>query len=104
MAPAELRDDTTETLPLGSITSKLGRILRTPATLLALAACAIGCAGPDDQPVLTTVSSAGADPKIFGGARDDDDQAVKGVVALRVGAAGTFELCSGALLAPNVVL
>src|SRR5205085_1978599 len=42
--------------------------------------------------------------KIFGGAKDDDDDAIDGVVALRVGLGNTFELCTGALIAPNVVL
>jgi len=46
----------------------------------------------------------GSDPTIFGGAKDDDSDSMTGVVALRVGAGRTFELCSGALLAPNVVL
>jgi MYXO-CTERM domain-containing protein len=106
MALAELLERSTETAPLGSIVGAVSRIARTPALALALAACAVGCAGSDagDQPVLTTISASSADPKIFDGVRDDDSQAVKGVVALRVGAAGTFELCSGALLAPNVVL
>jgi MYXO-CTERM domain-containing protein len=46
----------------------------------------------------------GTGTSIFGGDKDDDRSSVTGVVALRVGTGGTFELCSGALIAPNVVL
>jgi MYXO-CTERM domain-containing protein len=60
--------------------------------------------GQDGQQVEAKVQTTGSDTQIFGGSRDDDTNAFSGVVALRVGAAGTFELCSGALLAPNVVL
>ena len=52
----------------------------------------------------TRVAASTSDPTIFGGAKDDDGDAVAGVVALRVGVGTTFELCSGALIAPNVVL
>jgi MYXO-CTERM domain-containing protein len=73
---------------------------------LALVFCAAGCASAagNDELVQARVEATHTDPDIFGGARDDDGSALSGVVALRVGAAGTFELCSGALLAPNVVL
>ncbi len=43
-------------------------------------------------------------PSIFGGAEDDDAASLSGVVALRVGTGNRFGLCSGALVAPNVVL
>ena len=77
---------------------------------VAVAAIAImvgGCAAEADSgenDVRVTVSRGSVDPKIFGGAIDDDDAAIPGVVALRVGEAGSYELCSGALLASNVVL
>ena len=72
---------------------------------LALALAAAGCATEvTDQAVETRVSASTSDPTIFGGAKDDDGEAVAGVVALRVGVGTTFELCSGALIAPNVVL
>src|SRR5688500_1746191 len=77
---------------------------------VAVAAIAImvgGCAAEADSgenDVRVTVSRGSVDPKIFGGAIDDDDAAIPGVVALRVGEAGAYELCSGALLAPNLVL
>ena len=66
-----------------------------------------GCASPTgdaEEPVLVEPSTGTVEQRIYGGAPDDDDASVPGVVALRVGRGGTFELCSGALLAPNVVL
>jgi MYXO-CTERM domain-containing protein len=41
-------------------------------------------------------------PTIFGGALDDDPGS--STVALKVGEPGAYELCSGAVVAPNVVL
>ncbi len=74
-------------------------------TALALALGAAGCATEvSDHAVETRVSASTTDPTIFGGAKDDDGDAIPGVVALRVGTGTTFELCSGALVAPNVVL
>jgi MYXO-CTERM domain-containing protein len=102
-------------LPLDKTPQKLehtalGRVLRriafTPALLstIGLIGLCAGCAGETDEtPVLATVHSSST-PSIFSGVQDDDSRAIPGVVALRVGASGTFELCSGALLAPNVVL
>lgn len=82
----------------------LGRIGFLPA-LATMIAVATGCAAEaeGDAPVLATVHSSST-TSIFNGTRDDDGQALPGVVALRVGASGTFELCSGALIAPNLVL
>ena len=72
---------------------------------LTLAIAATGCATEvTEQAVETRVTASTSDPTIFGGAKDDDGNAVAGVVALRVGVGTTFELCSGALIAPNVVL
>lgn len=72
---------------------------------LALALASAGCATEvSDQAVETRVSTSTTAPSIFGGAKDDDSDAIPGVVALRVGTGTTFELCSGALIAPNVVL
>jgi MYXO-CTERM domain-containing protein len=72
---------------------------------LALALAAAGCATEvTEQTVETRVTASTSDPTIFGGAKDDDGDSVAGVVALRVGVGTTFELCSGALIAPNVVL
>lgn len=69
-----------------------------------------GCAAETDggeaagNDVRVEVQAGSVDPKIFGGARDDDGAAIPGVVALRVGSNGSYELCSGALIAPNLVL
>jgi MYXO-CTERM domain-containing protein len=72
---------------------------------LAMALSAIGCAAEtSDSTVEARVTIGSSKSAIFGGAKDDDGEAVAGVVALRVGTGGTFELCSGALVAPNVVL
>jgi V8-like Glu-specific endopeptidase len=74
------------------------------STLL-IAVASAGCATEvADHAVETRVTTSTANPTIFGGARDDDSESVAGVVALRVGTGNTFELCSGALIAPNVVL
>lgn len=69
----------------------------------------VGCAGDVDGDGETDVSeklalTLGSEAKIFGGETDDDPNAVSGVVAMKVGVRGSFELCSGALVAPNVVL
>jgi V8-like Glu-specific endopeptidase len=84
---------------------QVARIAFTPAALAVAAACA-GCAGASggDDAVRVGVETGASDPSIFGGAKDDDGQALAGVVALRVGTGGTFELCTGALVAANVVL
>lgn len=79
------------------------------ASGVALAALALGagCATPTDaseEAVQIEARTGSVEQRIIGGAPDDDDASVPGVVALRVGRGGTFELCSGALLAPNVVL
>jgi hypothetical protein len=49
-------------------------------------------------------SAAEKDEDIFGGVRDDDGTSKSAVVALRIKRANNYELCSGALIAPNVVL
>ncbi len=64
-------------------------------------ACAAEVDGNTD---LATNVTLGAETKIFGGETDDDPRSVSSVVALKVGTGGSFELCSGALVAPNVVL
>jgi len=66
----------------------------------------VGCAAEatPDVAVEAHVTSGATPPAIFGGSKDVGEKAAPSVVALRVGSAGTFELCSGALLAPNVVL
>ena len=76
-----------------------------PVLAVALSALALGCAAEaSDSNVEARVTIGSVGSAIFGGAKDDDGEAIPGVVALRVGTGGTFELCSGALVAPNVVL
>lgn len=60
---------------------------------------ASGCAAPAHDETGNSAEDA-----IFGGIRDDDGRGGSNVVALRVGTGGTFDLCSGAVIAPNVVL
>jgi V8-like Glu-specific endopeptidase len=79
-------------------------ILRSSA--LALAALGVmGCSAEvDGNSTVETDVPLGTDTKIFGGEDDDDPASLGSVVALKVGMGGTYELCSGALVAPNVVL
>lgn len=67
------------------------------APLLA-AGCSAPVGGPGDEATATTSSP------IYGGVEDNDAQQNASVVALKVGDGQTFELCSGSLIAPNVVL
>lgn len=92
---------------------KITRIAKAPVWVSALLAgfmgvSSVGCAAETSdgtsEPVEATVVTGTSDAKIFGGAKDDDEEAAAGVVALRVGLGNTFELCTGALIAPNVVL
>ncbi len=88
---------------------QVGWIVRSSAWVSAVAlvlSSIMGCAAETsaDGTNETRVNTGAPAPTIFGGSKDDGDQAVPGVVALRVGTGGTFELCSGALVAPNVVL
>lgn len=80
--------------------------MRTPShiVLTTLLACVAGCAGETDETVSTRIHTSTVQQRIMGGDLDNDAAALAGVVALRVGAGGTFELCSGAVLAPNLVL
>lgn len=67
---------------------------------------AAGCAEADEaeRAVVATDVSLGSETRILGGENDDDPIAASYVVALKVGTKGKFELCSGALVAPNIVL
>jgi V8-like Glu-specific endopeptidase len=76
------------------------------ASAFAIAALAAGCASADGS----VAEAAGeehlgsASAAIYGGVADDDKTGSPGVVAVRIDGFGSFELCSGALIAPNVVL
>jgi MYXO-CTERM domain-containing protein len=89
----------------GGLPRWIGRV--SGVAVASIAIMAAGCAAETtsgDDDVRVAVRGGSVDPTIFGGALDDDDAAIPGVVALRVGQNGSYELCSGALLAPNVVL
>lgn len=83
-------------------------IAASPSLVVLSAAFALGCGAPSPEAgageVQVDVTRDVARPSIYGGDRDEDGRAYAGVVALRVGVSGTFELCTGALVAPNVVL
>lgn len=66
---------------------------------------AAGCAAESDadRDVRIRVAPTEIDQKIFGGSIDEGESNA-GVVALRVGEGGTYELCTGAMVAKNVVL
>jgi hypothetical protein len=82
---------------------KLDWIARSLAVVaIALGGCAAEQGLDGDEAVLLPVD-LGTSPSIFGG-EQDSGEALDAVVALRVGTGGTFELCTGALVAPNVVL
>lgn len=75
------------------------------ASVLAAGLALVGCAGEvdgADAAGISPVLSAAA-PRIFGGETDAPEDA-SGVVALRVGSGTSFELCTGALIASNVVV
>lgn len=88
---------------------KSGWISRTSAwgllTMIGVAVTAGGCAAEEgaEQDVRVRVAPTPVEQKIFGGAMDEG-RANDGVVALRVGEGGTYELCTGALIAKNLVL
>lgn len=88
---------------------KSGWISRTSAwgllTMIGVGLVAGGCAAEAgaDPEVRVRVTPTEVEQKIFGGAMDEG-QANDGVVALRVGEGGTYELCTGALIAKNLVL
>ena len=73
------------------------------ASALVLAALT-GCASESTESPVETKIVGGEQTKIYGGSTDDGSTAVSGVVALKVGSNGNYQLCSGALIAPNVVL
>ena len=102
------RDQSTRNQGEATNGSRLGRILRTPAYIVGLTTCMAlaACAGEtgDESSVQVQVQAGESNPSIFGGDQDDDNTALGGVVALRVGTGGTFELCSGTLIAENLVL
>lgn len=78
-----------------------------PSVLVAAALLGTGCAEETDlaDDVIADVRLESA-PQIFGGEEDADEVSIDGVVALKIGSGSgeVFELCTGALVAPNVVL
>lgn len=71
------------------------------AALLAATSAVAGCA--TETAPADVRAQADLDPTIYGGERDQA-ATLSGVVALKVDTGATFDLCTGALVAPNVVL
>ncbi|MBL8609690.1 MAG: S1 family peptidase [Myxococcales bacterium] len=67
-----------------------------------LALSTVACAGETVAPADVEIVQT-SEAKIYGGERDEA-ATLTGVVALKVGTGQTFELCTGALVAPNLVL
>jgi hypothetical protein len=89
-------------MPAGA---KLGWWIVRSAVLGLTSLGAVGCAAESASgEAVETQVALDSRPSIFGGAEDTGPEAFGSVVALKVGAAGKFELCSGALIAPNLVL
>lgn len=90
--------------PAGSKLAQLGWI--GGVAVIILSALATGCSGAgaaeDDDGAVNVRATQSTETKIFGGS--PDDERISGVVALKIGNGDPFEICSGALVAPNLVL
>lgn len=76
----------------------LPRVFTAPLVGALLAACGTGPAGGEPEPI------ASASSAIYGGVEDTGSSQNDGVVAIKVGDGQQFELCTGSLVSPNVVL
>src|SRR5271166_4708332 len=74
-------------------------VTTAPLARLLLAACRTAPAGPGENEPTASTSSA-----IYGGVEDTGSAQNDAVVAIKVGDGQQFELCTGTLIAPNVVL
>jgi MYXO-CTERM domain-containing protein len=63
-----------------------------------------GCGAADESHANGDELTGETSQAILGGLMDDGAAATSGVVALRIGTTAPFELCTGSLIAPNVVL
>lgn len=68
---------------------------------LALAATLVGCSSAAE---VSGEETGVVESAILGGVRDDAPTANDAIVALRIGDGSPFELCTGSLIAPNLVL
>ena len=96
--------------------SQSEELMRTPSprgwisTCSAVAAAAfallgVACGGAaSDGPVDTSGVTGATHATIYSGTADNDESSNGSVVSLKIGGGSSFELCSGALVAPNVVL
>jgi len=74
-------------------------VTTAPLACLLLAACGTAPTGPgENEPTASTASA------IYGGVEDTGSSQNDAVVAIKVGDGQQFELCTGTLIAPNVVL
>lgn len=84
--------------------SGLRHWITRPLAAVGVCSALVACgAAPTDERVLAEVDGR-MSTSIYGGAKDDDSESITSVVALRVGLGGTFELCTGTVIAPNVIL
>jgi V8-like Glu-specific endopeptidase len=106
MATPLFKVDKTKLRSLACVFRIHSKAIYFQAFIVGLGLVAGGCANEvgTHDPVESDVVHSTANLEIYGGTEDNDDEALPGVVALRIGAGGTFELCSGALVAPNLVL
>jgi len=74
-------------------------VTTAPLAYLLLAACGTAATAPGESEPTASTSSA-----IYGGVEDTGSSQNDAVVAIKVGDGQQFELCSGTLIAPNVVL
>jgi MYXO-CTERM domain-containing protein len=88
---------------IGGSSGCLGIIPMVGLTALAMVTGA-GCAdaGSDHDDRVETTVTTGSAPSIYGGI--EENEKAPSTVALKVGHGGKFELCSGALVAPNVLI
>jgi MYXO-CTERM domain-containing protein len=74
-------------------------VTTAPLACLLLAACGTAATGPGENEPTASTSSA-----IYGGVEDTGSSQNDAVVAIKIGDGQQFELCTGTLIAPNVVL
>ena len=74
------------------------------APALAIAALGAVLSGCSDAATFDPEHASSTAEAIYGGTVDNDSSQNAAVVSIRIGDGSPFELCSGSLIAPNVVL
>jgi len=73
-------------------------------TIAGISLTSFGCASRADSDAEVAAPLAKVCPEVFGGTVDDDSEAIDAVVEIDIGDPRDPKLCTGALIAPNVVL